>query len=211
MAARAREERNRLISEPIPSLSWIDPSECDAKTVSAVRYHTGESKPVYLWGPPGAGKTAIAGSVCIEEAKRVAAAKQVAPEIVGAGMWMSAVQIISLIRRARFDKGVVLPGATQEVSEGHLWDRFGRKQLLVVDDIGVGGAGETDYEILWRLADIRQRLPTIYTSNFSPAQILERYDSRIQSRLCCGTVIELRGKDRRLAQQTSLRRDQEKP
>jgi DNA replication protein DnaC len=122
-------------------------------------------------------------------------------------MWGTAVEFVGMIRAARYGKGIILPGASLEITEGHLWRRFGRDQLLVVDDLGVGGFDETAYEILWRLADIRQRLPTIWTSNLSPDKVRSELDPRIHSRVCCGAVIELAGKDRRLARQKQFRRN----
>ena len=112
------------------------------------------------------------------------------PTIIGAWMWTTSVDAVRLVQRSRFDK---------EVSEAHVWKRFEMDRLLVVDDLGIGGLTDDQFAIIWRLTDIRQRLPTIYTTNYSPEQLRERYDPRIVSRVCCGTIIEVVGADRRLA------------
>lgn len=198
-------------SEVLPQFSWVKGFECDVKTVAKIREQLATKSPTFLWGPSGSGKTAVAAHICIEEARRLAEQMQVEPSIIASGMWFTTIELVQLVRRARFEKGVVLPGASQEINEGHLWKRFARDKLMVLDDVGVGGFDEQGYEILWRLTDIRQRLPTIYTSNFSPEQIRDKYDPRVHSRLCCGLVLELLGKDRRLAKQKKAQRNQEKP
>jgi DNA replication protein DnaC len=198
-------EARKSTSSPLPGFDWVDASACDQKALHAVRYHVGEGKPVLLYGQPGGGKTAIAATLAIEEAERLGREHDVAASVFAPGIWMPATAIVALIQKARTDKGVILPGAISEVTENHIWERLSRKKLLVVDDLGVSQASESAYAILWRLADIRQKLPTIYTSNLTPQQLREEYDDRIASRVCCGVLIELVASDRRIAAAKSYR------
>lgn len=194
-----------MTSSPLPGFEWVDPAACDQKALQAVRYHVRDGKPVLLYGQPGGGKTAIAATLAIEEAERLGREHDVDASVFAPGIWMPSTAIVSLIQKARTDKGVILPGAISEVTENHIWDRLARPKLLVVDDLGVGQASESAYAILWRLADLRQKLPTIYTSNLTPEQLRDQYDERIASRVCCGVLIELVANDRRIAAAQSFR------
>ncbi len=79
-----------------------------------------------------------------------------------------------------------------------VWYYSARAPLVVVDEIGMR-SNDTDreYVALKAMADLREHKPAIWISNLSPDQLHTTYDDRIQSRLTCGTVVELTGPDRR--------------
>lgn len=85
-------------------------------------------------------------------------------------------------------------------SEGSVLRDYLEAHLLVLDDLGAGSL--SDHERRATLEVLDQRLnqcrPTVVTSNWSLAEIAERMDDRIASRLASFHRIELQGVDRRL-------------
>lgn len=73
---------------------------------------------------------------------------------------------------------------------------------LFIDDIGLRSKQETDfaYVTFYSILNKRQerRLPTYISTNKSIAQLAVSFDQRIASRLGQGTVIEMKGADRRV-------------
>lgn len=81
-----------------------------------------------------------------------------------------------------------------------LWRLIGEYNLVVVDEIGERFKdNDLEYTTLKRAADSREDWPAVWISNLNPDQLRERYDERIYSRLCCGTIFELSSKDRRMS------------
>ena len=74
-------------------------------------------------------------------------------------------------------------------------------EILVLDDLGVEKLTEFVYQAIYFVLNEREMncRPTLITSNFSLAEIQDKFDSRISSRIAgmC-RVIELRGSDRRI-------------
>jgi len=83
-------------------------------------------------------------------------------------------------------------------NERQWWDHLVRIPLLVLDDVGLREVNnEFQMETLFLALEAREGKPLICTSNLREEEIEERYNDRIRSRLCSGTVFELRGRDRR--------------
>lgn len=82
------------------------------------------------------------------------------------------------------------------VTETFLWRHASEMPLVIVDEVGAA-CGERAYLGIKRLADLRGRRPTLWLSNLSPQCLLETFDDRLYSRLCCGTVVEVQGPDQR--------------
>lgn len=57
---------------------------------------------------------------------------------------------------------------------------------------------DLEYVALKRLADALDGLPTIWIANHPPERIGTIYDERIYSRICCGTWFHLEGPDQRM-------------
>lgn len=76
-----------------------------------------------------------------------------------------------------------------------------RAEVCVLDEIGAKNATpEGVYGAVKMFADLRETRPgTIYLSNLGPAGVARLFDERIVSRLACGTLLELRGSDRRMS------------
>jgi DNA replication protein DnaC len=86
------------------------------------------------------------------------------------------------------------------VSESAWWERWKKAGIVCMDELGLREkASDFHYSVLKRAADERLNMPAIFISNLSIEQLGTVYDDRIVSRLACGTVIHLGGKDRRLA------------
>jgi DNA replication protein DnaC len=87
--------------------------------------------------------------------------------------------------------------------DGHIaaLDDFTAADLLVLDDLGSGKATDWTADTLYRLIDARwaNQRPTIATSNLAPDALRLAVGDRIVSRLADGTVVALKGEDRRRA------------
>jgi DNA replication protein DnaC len=71
---------------------------------------------------------------------------------------------------------------------------------LIIDDLGAEKSSEWTGETIYNLVSqrVNRMMPTIVTTNLSLAEISERTDPRLASRLGGLTVLELSGEDRRL-------------
>jgi hypothetical protein len=79
------------------------------------------------------------------------------------------------------------------------WQIIAEKRLVVVDELGSREkVGDLHYQAVKRLADLRDRQPTVYVTNITPDDVGRLYDDRIASRLLCGSIFELAGDDRRM-------------
>jgi len=73
-------------------------------------------------------------------------------------------------------------------------------KFVVLDDLGGGALRDFERRAVLEVLDrqLNQCKPTVVTTNWSLAEIAERMDDRIASRLASFTCIELAGLDRRL-------------
>jgi len=148
-----------------------------------VRYCAGWSKkpePCYLYGPYGCGKTHLAVSMCRSAID--AGIKKI--------MFRNASDIFMEIRGCYGGKG----------DEAATVKKFCDTEILFIDDLGADKASEWSRATMYLIIDRRDRelLPTVITSNLSPAQIGEAIDGRISSRLANGKIIEIKMPDYRL-------------
>jgi DNA replication protein DnaC len=77
--------------------------------------------------------------------------------------------------------------------------------LVVLDDIATREPTWAQREALLAILDARAGRPMVLTGNLSIEQLAEVVDDRAASRICAGTIIEVTGKDRRLAAATLVR------
>jgi DNA replication protein DnaC len=79
--------------------------------------------------------------------------------------------------------------------------RYETAELLFVDDLGAGRQTDWAADTLYRIVDARWShcRPTIAASNLSPDDLRAAVSDRIVSRLASGTVVVLKGCDRRAA------------
>lgn len=140
--------------------------------------------PIVLMGVPGCGKTST--MACVYRS------------IQAKPKWFSAIDVIRIVQAMRRDGSILIPGAERPTTEGSFWRvHIEQPALLCIDDIGLRKPTDSQYEIIYELLDRRQRKPLMVTSNLSPRELQEQFDSRVISRLFQGTSIEVTGSDRR--------------
>jgi len=125
---------------------------------------------------------------------------------VGTGKTLAALSLCDICRTAAYETVEGLSDRTMAVAPEELmadWSRIAAKDLAVLDELGCRQkVGDLHYGVVKRFADVRDQESNnvaIYISNLSPSQIAAAYDARIGSRILCGTVFKLDGKDRRFA------------
>jgi len=96
----------------------------------------------------------------------------------------------------------VVDGIIQRNSQGPPWEWPTKPDLIVLDELGTRQqVGDLHYQAVKEFADWRERTGrnvAVYISNHSPDVLEGLYDYRITSRLTCGTVFALTGKDLRM-------------
>jgi hypothetical protein len=131
-----------------------------------------ERWPLYIFGDTGTGKTCAA-------------------------IWLlNQVPTSAYLSNETLREEVYRPAST-------VWQIAKESVLVVVDEVGTVSEAEDKYkwqrekDAIKRLADIRNRLPTLWLSNKPDKDIAGLYGPRIHSRLCSGTPLRLTGPDRR--------------
>ena len=141
------------------------------------------SSDIYLYGGVGVGKTYAMAAVI--------------KELVVSG---------HNVKRINFDdfccKVRASMNSESKLSEYDLVTELVNCDVLFIDDVGLRSKQETDfaYVTFYTILNKRQEklLPTFVTSNKSIQRLSETFDIRISSRLSLGSVIEMKGHDRRI-------------
>ncbi len=143
--------------------------------------------PLTILGAVGCGKTCLA--LCVADwwgGHR-------APDV----FYWTASELGGMLADAKCGRLYYSRGAPR--SERALLDDLGHYGLVVIDELGLRSEpSETEYDAVKRTLDVRQGRATITLANLSLAEIANAYDERIVSRLAAGTILEMRGPDRRL-------------
>lgn len=168
-------EDNRLRYSPLKvrSLSQTDRSLLDAfRLVAAGK----KPWPLFVAGEPGRGKTCGALALL---------------DHTSSGIYMTCNELVG--RRMQSFK----TGAPEMPWDALFSVRL--RALVVLDELGARQTvSDTHYECVQQVLDMREGYPLILISNLSLDQIEQRYDDRIASRCGAGTVVELKGRDRRI-------------
>jgi hypothetical protein len=172
-----------------------------------------QSWPLYLWSPgPGTGKTSAA-MVMLDHYGPLRHETTFTPEVsdfmFGFADFAALPELFREADRKRFYCSS--PHACDTLYPSDLWSWVRSAKLLVLDDLRKPGdreqrLGDDHYGILKRVLDERVAKPLVITSNLNPAEepgggvpeLVRVFDSRIASRIVCGTVYKLGGRDRRL-------------
>lgn len=108
------------------------------------------------------------------------------------------------VRTGRRSVAVAVPALLDGLRPGrpgHVdYDSVERAGLLLLDDLAAERSSDWTGETLYRLIDYRwaNLLPTIITTNATPAEVRERMGDRVASRLNgMGRVVRMTGEDRR--------------
>lgn len=116
------------------------------------------SDSLLLWGNPGNGKSHLAAAVC-----HAIKARGYIP------VFQSVPELLERIRGTfRKQKGE---------SEKEIMDALRDCDLLVLDDIGAEKVTDWVLEVMFRIIDgrYRKKKPTMFTTNFSPTELLHRF------------------------------------
>jgi DNA replication protein DnaC len=148
--------------------------------------------PLFMYGEPGTGKSCAALALC----DYLLAADYV---------FMTAAELTSRVmdtfgKPERFDWRIFAP--YREKLEG-LVERGPVKatgsRLVVLDELGTRtNVSDTHYECVQKVLDMREGVPLILISNLDARGLAKVYDDRIASRCSSGTVVPLKGRDRRI-------------
>lgn len=146
-----------------------------------------EPWPLFVWGAAGRGKTCAALCVLDHSSGWYRSVPELADEV------------IEVTNGRRKTIGVAAEGGGLVVRPDQFWKELESARLVVLDELGQKLAvTDHHYGVVKRVLDRREGRPTIILSNCSPTQIEKLYDDRIASRCLAGTVIELKGRDRRV-------------
>ena len=126
--------------------------------------------PLYIYGNPGSGKTCIAALIYEAFTRRP--------------VWSRADDfLLEYVDRGDGRK------ALQAKVEG--------TPCLFLDDLGVRPPTPPMLQAIFDVLEMRKGRPVVIVSNHDLRKLSEIYDERIVSRLSAGTVLEIRGQDRR--------------
>lgn len=135
--------------------------------------------PLFLHGKPGIGKTCI-------------------------GLWMTD-YVYSAVYALIGDLGRKWAAGHQKYKPEYVrfGEWFSRRTvgLLVIDEIGAVPTEEAsadEYNAFKEVLDIRERTPLVLISNLDLKAVTQVYDERIASRCAAGTIVEMKGDDRRI-------------
>jgi DNA replication protein DnaC len=140
--------------------------------------------PLFVHGPPGTGKTCAGLALCdhVRRSHYVTVA-----DLVGR-------VLDSFSKRAPFDWDSIRPIDWRDPPA-----KRGRT-LLVLDELGVrANVSDTHYDVVQRVLDSWESFPLVLISNLDITRLARIYDDRIASRCEAGTVVEVKGHDRRTA------------
>jgi len=147
--------------------------------------------PVFLHGAAGTGKTSIA-LVALDATR---------------GTYSTVAELCERVRKATLGE-LVDYGTHGEsrVTPDDVWRGWAKADLAVLDELGTRDrVSDFAYDCVKRALDEREGRPLIVISNIGPAALRRLYDDRIISRMCCGTVLEVGGPDRRLSREAVLK------
>lgn len=173
----------RILPEKDRSPELVDPAV--RASLRTLLTSSNPAWPLFLWGRIGCGKTC--------------AALALADRVPGT-VYQSVRELHDSILQAR-DGKLWRQGHESEgmvsVSEWSVWQTVLKAPLVILDELGLRNAGDFELEVLKRVLDRRDGLPTVCLSNHGLDTIGKLYDARVKDRLRGGTVIEYPGVSRR--------------
>jgi DNA replication protein DnaC len=153
--------------------------------------------PLFVFGPAGVGKTCAA--LCLLDHVMPPTCSEITDEegvrrikrIGGETAYYTATGLAEAVIDCQQGRGELHPPL--------FWQRLTEKVLVVLDEIGARErVSDHHYDCVKRLLDDRHARPLIVLSNLSLEQVANVYDSRIASRMAAGTIVQVKGRDRRL-------------
>jgi len=152
---------------------------------------------LFLTGIPGSGKTHLAVALLNEWFAESMVDSEKGPfPSKGYPVFLPAVELMLEIKSSWREEE-----SARAESEKMIMDKYARKPLLVIDDLGAEKISEWSRVVIYLLIDRRYRdcKQTIITSNLSIQDLANQLDSRIASRISeMGSVLEMEKKDYRV-------------
>lgn len=167
---------------PAPPVPRRDREQVDPKLAAAFRgLIRGELDwPLFIQGGTGTGKTC--GALCMID-------------YYGGAF----VEVRELRRQAwESERGTLEGSDGYIIRPSYFWHLWSVQPLTVLDEMGTRAESAFGYEVVLDSAKQRQDKPAIYISNLTGNELGELYDDRVMSRIGCGTVVTLKGDDRRM-------------
>lgn len=152
--------------------------------------------PLYLHGETGTGKTCIAALLY--------------QRFLGYAAWCSCRSLLRDLAAWRADPAHQVPwlmasGNVCRRPAANAWqDLTDPDWLVCLDDVGTRPLSDAQSEIMCDLLDAKGNSPLIVTGNHGKDDLERFLDPRIVSRLCRGTVIEIKGNDKRESAQLEV-------
>jgi len=140
--------------------------------------------PLFLHGPAGTGKSCAA--LCLLDH--------------ATGEYWTTTGFCEHLNDATFGRLVARgEGGSVTIWPVQFWAKVQRAPLVVLDELGTRDVvSNAHYDAVKRIIDEREGLPLVVISNLDLESIARLYDDRIASRLGAGTIVQLRGRDRRI-------------
>jgi DNA replication protein DnaC len=143
-------------------------------------------KGIYIYGDCGTGKTHIAYAI----------AKYCDSEGKIRNMFFNIPELIRFLKKD-FDE----VNKTLSSDNTNFAEVLNYKGLLIIDDLGTEKLTDWVEETIYAIINKRYEnvVPTLFTSNLSPAKLTEKYGDRIVSRIVGSCdIVELKGEDKRI-------------
>lgn len=131
--------------------------------------------PLFLYGGVGVGKTCAVLALL---------------DYVARGEYQTVDDVVEKVRRSWRPRGAAVDWSLLKPQSC---------SLLVLDELGLpGGDTSVHYLAVQKILDMRENNPLVVVSNLDLAAVEVMFDDRIASRCGAGTVVEYKGRDRRM-------------
>ncbi len=144
--------------------------------------------PLYIHGTQGTGKSCLMGLVYVSWPSRAA--------------WFSSSRLTLDLARCRMNpeyqcQWTSKDGLAEPQNEWQIWREINEADLLCLDDVASRDLTDTQADIMREILDRRIGKATICTSNLNETELCSAIDARTASRFVAGTIITIKGKDKR--------------